>query len=146
MKTFSTYSQKPADISRKWYVIDASKAPLGRIATLTANFLIGKSKPTFTPHVDNGDYVIVINADKLVVTGDKENSKKYHNYSGFPGGLKTASLSEVRSKYPERIISEAVRGMLPKNKLSNARLERLKVYSGDQHLHNAQSPVEIEVK
>ena len=146
MKLFKSYIQKPADISRKWVVIDASSAPLGRMSTLAAKYLIGKYKPTYTPHVDNGDYVIVINAGKLVVTGDKEKNKMYYSYSGFPGGLKELSLKEVKEKSPEKIIIKAVEGMIPRNKLASERMARLKVYTGEEHAHMAQKPVKVEVK
>ena len=146
MKLFKSYIQKPADISRKWVVIDASSAPLGRMSTLAATYLIGKYKPTYTPHVDNGDYVIVINAGKLVVTGDKEKNKMYYSYSGFPGGLKELSLKEVKEKSPEKIIIKAVEGMIPRNKLASERMARLKVYTGEEHAHMAQKPVKVEVK
>ncbi len=141
-----TFSQKPADVNRRWILIDATDAPLGRVATAVAKYLIGKYKPTYTPHVDGGDYVVVINADKAVVTGDKEESKIYYRHSGFPGGIKDATLKEVRGKFPERIIEEAVKGMLPKNKLSVGRMERLRVFAGPEHTHSAQKPEKVEVK
>lgn len=141
-----TFSQKPVDVSRKWILIDASEAPLGRLSTQIATYLTGKYKPTFTPHVDGGDYVVVINAKDTVVTGSKETAKKYYRHSGFPGGIKEASLAEVRTKFPERIIEKAVQGMLPKNKLSVERMKRLKVYAGPEHAHNAQQPQKVEVK
>ena len=146
MSNSKTFNQKPADVTRKWFVIDASEAPLGRISTLIAKYLIGKYKPTYTPHVDGGDYVVVINAAKAVVTGDKETGKIYYRYSGFPGGIKDATLSEVREKAPERIIEAAVKGMLPKNKLVDGRMARLKVYAGSEHAHAAQKPQKVEVK
>ncbi len=141
-----TYSQKPAEVTRKWILIDASEAPLGRVANLVAKHLIGKYKPTYTPHIDGGDYVVVINADKLVVTGDKERAKTYYRHSGFPGGIRSASLAEVREKDAARAIIAAVKGMLPKNKLADERLKRLKVYNGSEHAHTAQQPVKVEVK
>lgn len=146
MVNAKTFSQKSSDISRQWYLIDASEAPLGRIATKIANLLIGKSKVTYTPHIDNGDYVVVINADALVVTGDKETDKIYYRHSGFPGGIKDASLKEVRQKHSERIIEDAVKGMIPKNKLSADRMARLRVFSGEAHSHTAQTPTKVEVK
>jgi len=146
MVNAKTFSQKPADVSRQWYLIDASSAPLGRVSTVIAKYLIGKYKPTYTPHVDGGDYVVVINADKLVVTGKKETDKTYYRHSGFPGGIKSASLAEVREKAPEKIIEEAVKGMLPKNKLSSNRMARLKVFTGENHAHTAQTPKKVEVK
>jgi large subunit ribosomal protein L13 len=141
-----TFSQRTEDVSREWFLIDASELPLGRIATIVADKLIGKSKPTYTPHVDGGDYVVVINAAQTVVTGDKETGKIYYRHSGFPGGIKDATLAEVREKFPERIIEKAVQGMLPKNKLSSGRMARLKVFPGAEHAHTAQTPKKVEVK
>lgn len=141
-----TYSQKPSEVTRRWILIDASEAPLGRVATQIATYLIGKYKPTYTPHIDGGDYVVVINAKNTVVTGDKETGKIYYRHSGFPGGIKDATLSEVREKYPERIIEAAVKGMLPKNKLSPERMNRLRVFAGSEHPHTAQTPEKVEVK
>lgn len=141
-----TFSQKPADVTRQWVLIDASSAPLGRVATVIAKHLIGKYKPTYTPHVDGGDYVVVINAEKAVVTGNKENDKIYYRHSGFPGGIKDASLKEVREKFPERIIEAAVKGMIPRNKLAAERLKRLRVFVGETHAHTAQTPKKVEVK
>jgi len=141
-----TYSQKPSEVTRKWLLVDASEAPLGRIATQIATYLTGKYKPSYTPHIDGGDYVIVINAKDAVVTGDKEKSKIYYRHSGFPGGIKDARLEEVREKYPERIIEAAVKGMLPKNKLSAERMKRLRIFAGSEHTHAAQSPEKVEVK
>jgi len=141
-----TFSQKPADISRRWILIDASSAPLGRVATVIASYLTGKYKTTFTPHVDNGDYVVVINAAQTVVTGDKETGKIYYRHSGFPGGIKDATLGEVRAKFPERIIEEAVKGMIPKNKLAAERMKRLRVFPGEDHAHTAQTPEKITIK
>lgn len=141
-----TFIQKPADVTRRWILIDATSAPLGRVATEVAKYLIGKYKPTYTPHVDGGDYVIVINAKDTVVTGEKETHKIYYRHSGFPGGIKDAQLKEVREKFPERIIENAVRGMLPKNKLSPERMARLRVFSGSEHTHEAQKPEKVEVQ
>lgn len=141
-----TFSQKPADVSREWFLIDASELALGRTATIIADKLIGKNKPTYTPHVDGGDYVVVINAEKVKVTGDKETGKIYYRHSGFPGGIKDATLAEVRERAPERIIEAAVRGMLPKNKLSADRMARLKIFPGAEHAHTAQTPKKVEVK
>lgn len=146
MVNVKTYSQKPAEVTRRWILIDASSAPLGRVATVIAKYLIGKYKPTYTPHVDAGDYVVVVNAEKVVVTGDKETGKKYYRHSGFPGGIKEATLSEVRTKYPERIIKQAVKGMIPRNKLAADRLKRLRVFVGENHDHTAQTPEKVEVK
>lgn len=141
-----TFSQKSADVSRRWILIDASEAPLGRVATEISKYLIGKHKPTYTPHVDAGDYVVVINAKEVPVTGNKEIAKIYYRHSGFPGGIKDASLKEVREKFPERIIENAVKGMLPKNKLAAERMKRLRVFAGSEHAHTAQTPEKVEVK
>ncbi len=141
-----TYSAKPSDISRKWYVLDATEAPLGRIATRAASLLLGKGKPQVTAHIDTGDYVIIINADKLRVTGNKLTDKMYYHHSGFPGGLKQRSLQEQLSKDSTEVLVHAIRGMLPVNKLRDARLERLKVYAGAEHKHEAQKPVVLSVK
>lgn len=146
VKMTKTYSQKPAEVTRRWILIDAASAPLGRVSTQIAKYLIGKYKPTYTPHTDGGDYVVVINAKDAVVTGNKETDKIYYRHSGFPGGIKDASLKEVREKFPERIIENAVKGMLPKNKLSDERMKRLKVYAGGEHNHAAQTPEKVEVK
>ena len=141
-----TFVQKPADVTRRWILSDAASAPLGRVSTEIAKYLIGKYKPSYTPHVDGGDYVIVINAANTVVTGDKELQKMYYRHSGFPGGIKDARLEEVREKFPERIIEAAVQGMLPKNKLSAERMKRLRVFAGAEHNHDAQKPEKVEVK
>ena len=139
-----TYSQKSAEINREWWVIDASTMPLGKLAVVIADKLMGKSKVTFTPHIDNGDYVIVINAKNLVVTGDKMTNKKYYRHSGFPGGLTELKLEEVIEKDPALAIEAAVKGMLPKNKLASDRLARLRVFAGSEHAHAAQNPKEIK--
>jgi len=140
-----TYSQKPSEVSRKWVLIDASSAPLGRVATAIAKYLIGKYKPTYTPHIDAGDYVVVINAEKVVVTGAKETDKKYYRHSGFPGGLTETSLGELRIKNPTRIVEEAVKGMIPRNKLAAERMKRLRIFAGEDHTHTAQTPEKVEV-
>ena len=141
-----TYSQKPSEVSRRWILIDAKDAPLGRIATTVATYLTGKYKPSFTPHVDGGDYVIVINAKEAVATGNKEEDKVYYRHSGFPGGIKSATLKEVREKAPEFIIENAVKGMIPHNKLAKERMARLKIFAGENHSHEAQKPEKVEVK
>ena len=141
-----TFSQKPADVNRRWILIDAKDATLGRVATQIAKYLIGKYKPTYTPHVDGGDYVVVVNAKELVVTGAKETDKIYYRHSGFPGGLKEAQLKELREKSPESIIQEAVKGMLPKNKLAAGRMARLRIFAGSEHDHTAQTPEKITIK
>src|ERR1035437_3781574 len=128
MVNSKTYSQKPSEVTRRWILIDASTAPLGRVATAVAKYLIGKYKPTYTPHIDAGDYVVVINAAKVVVTGKKETDKKYYRHSGFPGGITEANLGEMRIKFPERIIELAVKGMIPVNKLTSERMRRLRVF------------------
>ena len=139
-----TYSQKASEIDRKWWLIDATTLPLGKLAVVIADKLMGKSKVTYTPHIDNGDYVVVINAKDIVVTGDKMVQKKYYRHSGYPGGLKELKLEEVLEKDPSRVIREAVKGMLPKNKLASERLKRLRVFEGSEHAHTAQNPKEIK--
>lgn len=143
MKTFSA---KPSDVTRKWYVIDAAEAPLGRTATLIATLLTGKGKPQFTAHIDCGDFVVVTNAANVKVTGNKLEAKTYYRHSGYPGGLKETALKDVLAKTPERAIYEAVRGMLPVNKLRDQRLNRLKIYAGSEHNHEAQKPEAVQVK
>lgn len=141
-----TYSQKPTEVTRRWILIDAKDATLGRVSTEIAKYLIGKYKPSYTPHIDGGDYVVVINAADVPVTGGKELQKKYYRHSGFPGGIKDARLEEVREKFPERIIEASVKGMLPKNKLAPERMKRLKIFAGSEHTHAAQKPEKVEVK
>jgi large subunit ribosomal protein L13 len=141
-----TYSAKPSDVTRKWYVIDASEDNLGRVATKVATLLTGKGKPMFTHHIDTGDYVIVINAANVTVTGGKMDTKMYYRHSGYPGGLKELSMREKLEKDPTSAIFQAVRGMLPVNKLRDARLDRLKIYGGAEHHHEAQKPEAISVK
>ncbi len=141
-----TYSAKPTEVTRAWYVIDASEAPLGRISTKIATLLTGKGKPMFTQHIDCGDYVIVINAENLVVTGNKLNDKMYYRHSQYPGSLKEATLADKMAKDPNDVIRLSVKGMLPKNKLMAERLERLKIYSGTEHGHEAQKPQKLEIK
>ena len=139
-----TYSQKGSEVSRDWYLIDASTLPLGKLAVVIADKLMGKSKVTYMPHIDNGDYVVVINAKNLVVTGEKMTQKKYYRHSGFPGGLTELKLEEVIEKDPSVAIREAVEGMLPKNKLAAERLKRLRIFDGAEHAHVAQNPKEIK--
>ncbi len=141
-----TYSAKPTDVIRKWHLIDASEAPLGRVATVVATLLTGKGKTQFTHHIDCGDFVIIVNAENLVVTGNKLEDKKYYKYSGYPSGLKTTALKDLLAKDPTQPIYKAVRGMLPVNKLRAERLKRLKIYSGAQHEHDAQKPEILSVK
>jgi large subunit ribosomal protein L13 len=143
MKTFSA---KPSDVTRKWYVLDASEAPMGRVATKAASLLIGKGKAQFTKHIDCGDYVVIINSENIVVTGDKLNQKMYYRHSGYPGGLKELNLAATMEKDPTAAITHAIRGMLPVNKLRDDRLKRLKVYAGSEHTHDPQKPVTISLK
>lgn len=143
MKTFSA---KPTDVQRQWYIIDASSTTLGRVATQIAEILNGKNKPQFTHHIDCGDYVIVINSDNLKVTGNKIQDKVYYRHSGYPGGIKQVNLKDKLETDSTDVIFKAVRGMLPVNKLRSDRLARLKIYKDDQHNHNAQKPQLIKVK
>ena len=138
----NSYIAKPAEVERKWYVIDAEDKTLGKIASEVASILRGKKKPIYTPHVDTGDYVIVINAEKVRVTGKKEEQKIYKSHSGYPGGLKETTLRELRAKKPEEIIRHAVKGMMPKGKLGRQMFKKLKVYAGPEHPHTAQNPEE----
>lgn len=138
--SYKTVSAKKEQVSRKWYVIDAEGQVVGRICSKIATVLRGKHRPDYTPHVDTGDYVIVINADKVILTGDKMNQKEYISYSLYPGGQKRVTAKEVMSKHPVRIIENAVKGMLPKTKLGNAMIKKLFVYAGPDHKHAAQQP------
>ncbi len=140
-----TYTPKPEDIQREWLVVDAKDQTLGRLATQIANLLHGKHKPMFTPNIDVGDYVIVINCDKVRVTGRKLDQERYYRHSGYPGGLRSRSMREQMEKYPERVIEAAVRGMLPKNKLGRQMIKKMKVYKGDSHPHAAQKPKVFEL-
>ncbi len=133
-----SYTQKAADVKREWHVVDAKGKILGRVATEVATKLIGKNKKEYTPHIDSGDYVVVINAKEVAVTGNKEEDKMYYRHSNFPGGLKSQNLAKARALNPERIIENAVQGMLPKNKLQDPRMTRLKVYAGSEHKHTTQ--------
>ena len=142
MKTFSL---KSTEVVRDWVVFDASDKVLGRFATKIADKLRGKDKPTFTPHVDGGDFVVVINADKIKVTGNKADQKKYYKHSLYPGGLKEKSFKEVLESSPERIIENAVKGMLPKNPLGRSMIKKLKIYENEKHSHGAQKPITLEV-
>lgn len=141
-----TYSAKPSEVTREWYVIDASEATLGRISTKIATLLTGKGKPMFTQHIDCGDHVIVINADKLVVTGTKLTDKMYYRHSQYPGSLKEATLADKMATDSTDVIRLSVKGMLPKNKLVADRLARLKIYAGTEHNHEAQKPQKVSVK
>jgi large subunit ribosomal protein L13 len=141
-----SYSQKPVEVTRAWHVVDAKGRVLGQVATEIATLLIGKYKPTFTPHTDGGDYVVVINAETVETSGNKATDKKYYSYSGFPGGLSSRSVSEMRTLHPERLIEQAVYNMLPKNKLRTGRVNRLKVYVGAEHPHSSQLAGEVVAK
>ncbi len=141
-----TYSAKPGEVQREWVLIDAEGQVLGRVATLAANILRGKNKPQYTPHVDTGDFVIIINADKIKTTGTKAANKVYHRNSGYPGGMKAETLQEAMEKHPERVIEHAVKGMLPHNSLGRAMGTKLKVYAGPDHPHAAQKPRKIEME
>ena len=140
-----TYSAKPLEVEREWLLIDATDMVLGRLATEVASILKGKRKPQYTPHVDTGDFVIIINADKVRVTGNKAQSKEYYRHSGYPGGLKCETFAEAMQKHPERVIEHAVYGMLPKTTLGRQMGRKLKVYAGAEHPHAAQQPREIKV-
>ncbi|MBO0828474.1 MAG: 50S ribosomal protein L13 [Streptosporangiales bacterium] len=140
-----TYSPKTADTERQWHVIDAADVVLGRLASQAAVLLRGKHKPTFAPHVDTGDFVIVVNADKVALTGDKRRTKLAYRHSGYPGGLRSMPYEELLTKHPERAVEKAVRGMLPKNRLGRQLLKKLKVYAGPEHPHRAQQPVPFEI-
>lgn len=142
MKTFSA---KPAEVKREWFVIDATDKVLGRVATEIAIRLRGKHKPEFTPHVDTGDHIVVINAEKIAVTGNKEEGKIYYRHTGFPGGIKDVNVRQLREKSPTRILENAVRGMIPKNSLGRAMLKKLHLYAGPEHKHQAQEPQELEL-
>jgi large subunit ribosomal protein L13 len=140
-----TYTPKPGEITRAWHVIDATDVVLGRLATQAATLLRGKHKPTFAPHVDTGDFVIIVNADKVALTGAKAEQKKAYRHSGYPGGLKAQSYTELLAKHPEKAVEKAVRGMLPKNTLGRQQLTKLKVYAGPEHPHAAQQPKPFEI-
>ncbi|MDE0061523.1 MAG: 50S ribosomal protein L13 [Gammaproteobacteria bacterium] len=140
-----TVSMRAQDVERSWYVVDAENRTLGRLASAVAHRLRGKHKPEYTPHVDTGDYIIVVNAAKVRVTGNKETGKVYHRHSGYPGGIRSTSLNRLRQTHPERIIEKAVKGMLPRNPLGRAMFRKLKVYAGPDHPHAAQQPHPIEI-
>ena len=139
-----TYSAKPREITRNWYVVDAEAKTLGRLATQIAGVLRGKGKPAYTPHVDTGDFVVVVNAEKIAVTGNKLEQKMYYKHSGYPGGLRERTLREQLDRRPEEVLRKAVKGMLPKNKLAAVHLNKLKIYAGPDHPHAAQSPAPLE--
>lgn len=142
MKTFNA---NPETVRREWFVVDAAGKTLGRLSTEIASRLRGKHKPEYTPHVDTGDFIIVVNADQVHVSGRKESDKKYHRHTGYPGGLKTTTLGKLRERAPTRIIEIAVKGMLPKNSLGRAMYRKLKVYAGNKHPHQAQQPKPLEI-
>jgi large subunit ribosomal protein L13 len=140
-----TYSPKPGDVERAWLVVDATHLPLGRLASEIATLLRGKHKPTYAPHIDGGDFVVVVNADKVAVTSDKSQSKIYYRHSGYPGGIKAETFESLIERRPEAVIERAVRGMLPKNKLGRQMARKLKVYAGPDHPHAAQKPQALEL-
>ncbi|NLB27599.1 MAG: 50S ribosomal protein L13 [Clostridiaceae bacterium] len=140
-----TYMPKAGDVDRKWYLFDAEGQILGRLATEIATILRGKNKAEYTPHMDMGDFVVVVNADKIVLTGKKEQQKLYRRHTGYPGGLREVPYERMMEKHPERVLEKAVRGMLPKNTLGRAMFRKLKVYAGPEHKHQAQQPVKIEL-
>ena len=140
-----TYHAKPHEVERKWYIIDAEDQVLGRVATKAATLLKGKHKPQYTPHVDTGDYIIVVNAEKIAVTGKKLTDKLYHRFTGYIGNLKTETLAQALERHPERVIEIAVKGMLPKNTLGRAMYRKLKVYKGSEHPHAAQQPQVLDI-
>ena len=142
MKTFSA---KSSQIKRDWYIVDASDKVLGRLAAEIAHRLRGKHKAEYTPHVDTGDYIVVVNAEKIAVTGNKREDKVYYHHTGHPGGIKSTPFKVMLEKHPTRVIENAVKGMLPKNKLGRAMMSKLKVYAGDQHAHSAQQPKTLEI-
>lgn len=144
-RSFKTYSAKPDDIERDWHVVDATNVPVGRLASRVAHILRGKHKPMFTPHMDTGDYVIVVNADKVRLKGKKETQKVYRTYSGYPGGERTRTAAEVRETHPERLVEHAVKGMLPSGPLGRQVFKKLKVYAGPEHPHAAQQPNDLDL-
>ena len=141
-----TYYAKPSEVEREWVLIDAENQILGKVAVKAAQILRGKHKPTFTPHIDTGDYVVIVNADKVRLTGNKASEKRYYRHSGYPGGLKSESFTEAMAAHPERVVEHAVKGMLPKNTLGRAQGMKLKVYAGPDHPHAAQNPRKIELE
>lgn len=144
-KLMKTYSAKPAEVQQDWFLVDATDKTLGRLATEVAARLRGKHKPEYTPHVDTGDYIVIVNAEKIRVTGKKSTDKMYHHHTGYPGGLKSISFEKLIDKAPERVIQSAVKGMLPKNPLGRAMFGKLKVYAGGDHPHQAQQPQELNL-
>jgi len=141
-----TYVAKPSDRERNWYVVDANGLTLGRLSTQIADTLRGKRKPAYTPHIDTGDFVVVVNAEKIAVTGNKRAAKLYHRHSGYPGGLRTRTFDEMIARRPEEVIRLAVKGMMPRNRLARKQLTKLKIYAGAEHPHVAQKPTELELR
>jgi len=141
-----TWTAKPGEVTRRWYVVDAEGQTLGRLATRIADTLRGKDKPEYTPHVDTGDFVVVVNAEKIHVTGNKLDQKMYHRHSGYPGGLRSRTLREQLERRPTEVLRKAVKGMLPRNKLAAAQIGKLKIYAGPEHPHAAQSPEQLELR
>ena len=141
-----TYTAKPGEIARDWYVVDAEGKTLGRLATQIADTLRGKGKPQYTPHVDTGDFVVVVNAEKITVTGQKLDQKRYYRHSGYPGGIRSRTLREQLDRRPTEVLRKAVKGMLPRNRLARQQLTKLKIYAGPEHPHAAQSPKPLEVR
>ncbi|HSK98987.1 MAG TPA: 50S ribosomal protein L13 [Rubrobacteraceae bacterium] len=141
-----SYMARPLEVERKWYVVDAEGQTLGRLATQIARLLRGKNKPQYTPHVDTGDFVVVVNADKVVVTGKKAEQKVYRRHSGYPGGMKETSYARMMERKPTEVLRKAVGGMMPRTRLARQQLRKLKIYAGPEHPHAAQSPHELEVK
>ena len=140
-----TYTPKPADVQRQWYVIDATDVVLGRLASQVATLLKGKHKPIYAPHIDTGDFVIVVNAEKVALTGNKREQKRAYRHSGYPGGLRSMSYKELLERHPERAVEKAIKGMLPKNRLGRRMFKKVKVYAGPNHPHQAQQPVPFEI-
>ncbi len=141
-----TWNAKPGEVERRWYVVDAEGQTLGRLATRIADTLRGKDKPQYTPHVDTGDFVVVVNAEKIAVTGKKLDQKLYHRHSGYPGGLKTRTLREQLDRRPTEVIRKAVKGMLPRNRLARQQINKLKIYVGPEHPHEAQAPKPLKLE
>jgi len=141
-----TWTAKPGEVSRDWYVVDAEGKTLGRLATLIADTLRGKNKPQYTPHVDTGDFVVVVNAEKIAVTGQKLDQKLYYRHSGYPGGLRSRTLREQLERRPTEVLRKAVKGMLPRNRIAGQQITKLKIYAGPVHPHEAQAPKELDVE
>ncbi|TDE26725.1 50S ribosomal protein L13 [Actinomadura sp. 6K520] len=140
-----TYTPKPADVQRQWYVIDATDVVLGRLASQVAQLLRGKHKPIYAPHIDTGDFVVIVNADKVAMSGNKAERKRAYRHSGYPGGLRSVTYAELLAKHPERAVEKAIKGMLPKNSLGRKMFGKVKVYAGPDHPHQAQKPVPFEI-